>query len=105
METFYNVHNLVIRPGIRIAFANCVRTSDPEFKRLLRALTDITSSSLYFDDPCAICLETYEKDHDIVCRLRPCKHLFHKTCLENWLNERQTTCPLCRCRIYNVCTL
>ncbi|XP_070607119.1 E3 ubiquitin-protein ligase RNF149 isoform X1 [Erythrolamprus reginae] len=42
---------------------------------------------------CAICIENY-KAKDTV-RLLPCKHIFHKQCIDPWLLE-QRTCPMCK---------
>ena len=42
---------------------------------------------------CSICYETYKKDQ-IIFRL-PCKHLFHRPCLKNWIKQHKS-CPFCR---------
>jgi hypothetical protein len=39
---------------------------------------------------CAICLEKYNES-DII-EIRPCSHIFHKSCLSKWPNN----CPCCR---------
>ncbi|XP_062130609.1 E3 ubiquitin-protein ligase goliath [Drosophila sulfurigaster albostrigata] len=44
-------------------------------------------------DCCAICIESY-KPADII-RILPCKHEFHKTCIDPWLIEHRT-CPMCK---------
>ncbi|XP_030375431.1 protein goliath isoform X2 [Scaptodrosophila lebanonensis] len=44
-------------------------------------------------DCCAICIEAY-KPADII-RILPCKHEFHKTCIDPWLIEHRT-CPMCK---------
>jgi hypothetical protein len=48
------------------------------------------------DEECLICAETYE----IGCVVTPlpCGHLYHSTCVTDWLC-RQCTCPVCRCEI------
>ncbi|CAI9777982.1 unnamed protein product [Fraxinus pennsylvanica] len=46
---------------------------------------------------CAICLSEFvegEKGRELEC-----KHLFHRHCVEKWLQEYKATCPLCRCSI------
>lgn len=45
------------------------------------------------DDSCAVCLENY-KDGETI-RILPCKHLFHKSCIDPWLLNHRT-CPMCK---------
>ncbi|KAJ7552218.1 hypothetical protein O6H91_06G046400 [Diphasiastrum complanatum] len=47
------------------------------------------------DAICAVCLCEYEKE-DPVWSLPSCSHIFHKRCLDRWLDQNQTTCPTCR---------
>lgn len=47
-------------------------------------------------DHCAVCIESY-KQNDIV-RVLPCKHVFHKVCVDPWLSEH-CTCPMCKLNI------
>jgi len=41
---------------------------------------------------CPICYEEVTKGTSTITR---CKHVFHKACLERWMEEK-TTCPMCR---------
>ncbi|ANB12198.1 ubiquitin-protein ligase E3 (predicted) [Sugiyamaella lignohabitans] len=44
---------------------------------------------------CHICLDGYTAGQE--CRrLRRCKHVFHKTCIDSWLLGSRNTCPFCR---------
>ncbi|ESQ30265.1 hypothetical protein EUTSA_v10011950mg, partial [Eutrema salsugineum] len=43
---------------------------------------------------CPICLEEYEDDHEIT-RLKKCRHVFHRFCIDAWLT-RDRSCPSCR---------
>ncbi|XVE80148.1 hypothetical protein DITRI_Ditri14bG0116100 [Diplodiscus trichospermus] len=45
-------------------------------------------------DECVICLEGLE-EREVCWVLVKCDHVFHKTCLEEWL-KINPTCPLCR---------
>ncbi|XP_030911054.1 E3 ubiquitin-protein ligase RNF130 [Geospiza fortis] len=47
-------------------------------------------------DHCAVCIESY-KQNDVV-RILPCKHVFHKVCVDPWLSEH-CTCPMCKLNI------
>ncbi|CAN6469977.1 unnamed protein product [Victoria cruziana] len=44
---------------------------------------------------CAVCLNEF-RGRDKVRELRNCCHIFHKKCLDRWLDLDQKTCPLCR---------
>ncbi|OIV92928.1 hypothetical protein TanjilG_20590 [Lupinus angustifolius] len=46
------------------------------------------------DAQCYICLVEYE-DGDSM-RILPCRHEFHRTCIDKWLTEVHRVCPLCR---------
>ncbi|RWW21589.1 hypothetical protein BHE74_00019681, partial [Ensete ventricosum] len=44
---------------------------------------------------CAVCL--CELEHgDEVRRLSNCRLVFHRSCLDRWVEHDQSTCPLCR---------
>ncbi|XP_074329512.1 brassinosteroid-responsive RING protein 1 [Apium graveolens] len=44
---------------------------------------------------CAVCL--YDLQHDEEIRLLSnCNHIFHRGCLDRWMDHDQKTCPLCR---------
>ncbi|XP_052793055.1 E3 ubiquitin-protein ligase RNF130-like isoform X1 [Mya arenaria] len=44
-------------------------------------------------DQCAVCIEPY-KVCDVI-RVLPCKHVFHKSCVDPWLLD-QRSCPMCK---------
>ncbi|XP_067842793.1 E3 ubiquitin-protein ligase RNF149-like [Heptranchias perlo] len=44
-------------------------------------------------DGCAVCIEVY-RSRDVV-RILPCKHVFHRLCIDPWLLEHRT-CPMCK---------
>jgi hypothetical protein len=43
---------------------------------------------------CPITLMTFEKDQDIA--ILPCKHVFDKNAIMEWLENEQSKCPICR---------
>lgn len=49
---------------------------------------------------CTVCLDPMEKN-DEMRELCKCCHVFHKVCLDTWVNEGQVTCPLCRSTLYD----
>ncbi|XP_042005674.1 probable E3 ubiquitin-protein ligase XERICO [Salvia splendens] len=44
---------------------------------------------------CSICLECID-GRDEIRELCNCRHLFHRECLDTWIDEGRVTCPLCR---------
>jgi len=46
---------------------------------------------------CSICTETLNLCDEEISVLK-CGHLFHKTCIQQWLDTRMT-CPECRCKV------
>ncbi|XP_028953716.1 brassinosteroid-responsive RING protein 1-like [Malus domestica] len=46
-------------------------------------------------ESCAVCLYEFEVEDEIRC-LTNCKHIFHRACLDRWMDHDQKTCPLCR---------
>ncbi|KAF7234010.1 hypothetical protein EG68_11529 [Paragonimus skrjabini miyazakii] len=51
-------------------------------------------------DQCAVCIELYRVSE--VVRILPCRHVFHKKCIDPWLLE-QRSCPLCKLDIFKSC--
>lgn len=49
---------------------------------------------------CRICLNEFSggTDDQLVIRLTPCSHVFHPSCIVEWLDARNS-CPLCRRRL------
>ncbi|CAE6366484.1 unnamed protein product [Rhizoctonia solani] len=47
-------------------------------------------------ETCPICILDFEEDDDV--RVLPCegRHIFHKACVDQWLLELSSSCPLCR---------
>ncbi|XP_049878425.1 protein goliath [Pectinophora gossypiella] len=66
-----------------------------------KALSKIPVKSLKTDDRevqgdgecCAICIEPYKVSETL--RSLPCRHDFHKNCIDPWLLEHRT-CPMCK---------
>lgn len=45
---------------------------------------------------CAVCLGQLNACHE-VRELGNCSHLFHRECIDKWVDLGKVTCPLCRC--------
>ncbi|KAL0923554.1 hypothetical protein M5K25_007616 [Dendrobium thyrsiflorum] len=46
-------------------------------------------------DGCAVCLYGFDASEEVRL-LSNCRHLFHRCCLDRWIELDQQTCPLCR---------
>ncbi|XP_010529618.1 PREDICTED: E3 ubiquitin-protein ligase RHA1B-like [Tarenaya hassleriana] len=50
------------------------------------------------EDCCTVCLMEFGSD-DEIRRLRNCRHVFHRGCLDRWMvSHHKMTCPVCRDR-------
>ena len=56
---------------------------------------DITKETLEkdVDTQCTICVDEFDKDDEVI--ITPCKHLYHKHCIEKWC-EQSVFCPVCK---------
>ncbi|PXF46163.1 hypothetical protein BWQ96_04040 [Gracilariopsis chorda] len=43
---------------------------------------------------CAVCLEEFEPGQQV--RQLACSHLYHRTCIDPWLQSSSNSCPLCK---------
>lgn len=50
---------------------------------------------------CYICLAEYDEGDKI--RVLPCHHEFHVLCVDKWLKEIHSVCPLCRGNVHEGC--
>ncbi|EXC13620.1 RING-H2 zinc finger protein RHA1a [Morus notabilis] len=63
---------------------------------VLTTFGDITERLRNDNDTCAVCLNRL-RTNDEVRELRNCCHVFHRECLDRWLDhDHHKTCPLCR---------
>ncbi|GLJ55440.1 hypothetical protein SUGI_1190420 [Cryptomeria japonica] len=45
---------------------------------------------------CTVCLSSFEEE-DQIRLLCNCSHIFHRDCLDKWIDHHHKNCPLCRC--------
>ncbi|KAL8101876.1 brassinosteroid-responsive RING protein 1-like [Apium graveolens] len=64
---------------------------------LTRELMPVVKYSQIVDPPesCAVCLYEFS-DSEEIRRLTNCRHIFHRKCVDSWMDHEHRTCPLCR---------
>lgn len=69
--------------------------SDQGRPRTTSAMPDISPSAIG-RETCPICIVDFEEGDDL--RVLPCegKHRFHQECVDQWLLELSSSCPICR---------
>ncbi|XP_004492772.1 brassinosteroid-responsive RING protein 1-like [Cicer arietinum] len=58
----------------------------------------VSFSKIAGDSPpsgCAVCLNEFAGEEEIRC-MANCRHIFHRTCVDRWIDHDQKLCPLCR---------
>jgi hypothetical protein len=101
----YGVHWLVRQNeaawAAEVAAAQAARPRPAPARGLEQALIDQFPTCAFAegdireeDANCSVCLSDYEPG-EILRKLPVCSHLFHQSCIDEWLVAHQT-CPLCR---------
>merc|ERR1712113_941596 len=97
-----DISNLISSLGL-----NGNKGPPPASKEVVKSLKEFTFNSKEIEmknedenedghQTCPVCKDKFE-DGD-VCKLMPCDHLYHKDCIEQWLNHANN-CPVCRYRL------
>nr|CAD1829078.1 unnamed protein product [Ananas comosus var. bracteatus] len=78
------------------------KRADVSFSASASASAAAAAAAEHADDACCcvFCLCDVEEGDEI--REIPCRHVFHRRCLDTWLQHRHATCPLCRNRLREV---
>lgn len=73
--------------------------SDVERCSRVFAWSGTSSTGTCESSRCAVCLESFE--HTGSVRMLFCGHMFHKSCVDEWLS-RSGQCPVCKANIISV---
>jgi hypothetical protein len=87
-------------PGAYPASLHEAETLDVPVRSPSPAPSVVSAISTRTNTPvCAICLDSYAMDASV--RRLTCGHIFHQDCVDEWLLERSSRCPICRdnCRL------
>ncbi|KAG6500006.1 brassinosteroid-responsive RING protein 1-like [Zingiber officinale] len=89
-------------PFLETNTAALIRQFQPSAARIQEALPAVRYGELgEFEEEggggsgCVVCLCEFEAEAE-VRRLKSCRHVFHRVCLDRWLEHGPQTCPLCR---------
>lgn len=86
--------------SLKISHHYCQVREKPRKKKPLRILTCILKGRYSVPDVCIICLEDLQPGFRL--RQLPCEHLFHQPCIDEWICDRDTSCPLCSEKFYHL---
>ncbi|KAF3964960.1 hypothetical protein CMV_010813 [Castanea mollissima] len=82
-------------PPESFEYRNTSESYIEEFKNRTPSIRfDTVCSCKQPEHECSVCLNQFEPESEI--NQLSCGHLFHKVCLDKWLDYWNITCPLCR---------
>ncbi|KAF5179855.1 RING/U-box superfamily protein [Thalictrum thalictroides] len=98
---FYHLINLRIRSGSKetsyLIYETYVpkRIANKDADELALAVGGAAAVIHHHEaESCSVCLSRLREGDEI--RTLPCLHVFHRMCVDRWLNMFRKTCPLCR---------
>ena len=77
-----------------LVVSNLIKTKLPIVKFSRSKLQGVGEESAF----CAICLECVKGSEEIT-ELGNCNHLYHRECVDEWVDQGHGTCPLCRLKL------
>ncbi|OMP82563.1 putative RING finger membrane protein [Diplodia seriata] len=86
------------RMPVYIYHANTASSQDEEGPKPdgdIPGPTVADGTSAFSQPTCAICLDDFI-DKETTVRELPCKHIYHPECIDNFLRDNSSLCPLCK---------
>ncbi|KAJ1986330.1 hypothetical protein H4R33_003419 [Dimargaris cristalligena] len=87
------INELGSHPGVGIKWINMAIPNAVKSFASSRGLAGATQAD-GDGDACAICLDYLVKGQE--ARQLPCRHVYHKECIDEWLVKKSSACPLCK---------
>ena len=75
----------------------CHRRNQQDIEMVSINVSDYTVPIENDDGKCVICIDELEMKE--TCKMINCNHVFHKECIQDWLNVKHN-CPICRTSIH-----
>ncbi|XP_021656558.1 E3 ubiquitin-protein ligase RHA1B [Hevea brasiliensis] len=91
------IHSLIRRFSGKRIFTTTQFLTYLEEKNPAVLYTKVVKRQRETPPECAVCLSEFAEEENV--RDLKCKHVFHKDCLDKWLLQCRSTCPLCRCKV------
>jgi len=86
--------SIIISKCLYLKYVSCFNTvTDNTPINPIDNLQTLIITNNIIDDVCSICLEEFKYDEEL--KKLKCAHIFHKECLEPWL-DNNNKCPICR---------
>lgn len=92
-DDHHHHHGNLQQPRFRSVSAMLIQEALPVVR-----YEELVAAGQHVGGSCAVCLCEFE-DAEEVRRLSNCRHVFHRGCLDRWLEYDQRTCPLCRTQL------
>ncbi|XP_009392246.2 brassinosteroid-responsive RING protein 1-like [Musa acuminata AAA Group] len=89
-DDHHHHHGNLQQPRFRSVSAMLIQEALPVVR-----YEELAAAGQHVGGSCVVCLYDFEASEE-VRRLSNCRHVFHRGCLDRWLEHDQRTCPLCR---------
>ncbi|GMQ07180.1 hypothetical protein CsSME_00051484 [Camellia sinensis var. sinensis] len=93
-ENAFDLNQALTIEGNSIHETKVTDPSPPTQAQKMSCLATIAASAT---GVCMVCMEGFKRGTTGE-RVPSCGHVYHKTCIANWLSNHNS-CPLCRCQI------
>ncbi|KAJ0233208.1 Receptor y region [Hirschfeldia incana] len=91
---FFVRRHRIRRRRVRLSGGEFARMGVDSIRRMATTVFNGVCDEASTSISCAICIEDYRIGEKL--RILPCKHKFHVGCVDLWLGQRRSFCPVCK---------